>query len=53
MKRRAEMLGLDAPVRLAGPGGGPVQVEMTLAEAIKMATVTVVEGEHGKITAGQ
>jgi len=27
MKRRAEMLGLDAPMRLAGPAGGPLQVQ--------------------------
>ena len=26
-KRRAELLGLDAPVRIAGPGGGPIQVQ--------------------------
>lgn len=26
-KRRAEMLGLDAPTKLAGPSGGPIQVQ--------------------------
>lgn len=26
-KRRAEMLGLDAPVRISGPDGGPIQVQ--------------------------
>jgi transposase len=26
-KRRSEMLGLDAPVSISGPGGGPIQVQ--------------------------
>ena len=36
-KRRAEMLGLDAPVRLAGADGGPIQIQ---AVPIDLATLT-------------
>jgi hypothetical protein len=36
-KRRAEMLGLDAPVRISGPGGGPIQVQAVPIDLSKLS----------------
>ena len=51
-KRRAEMLGLDAPVRISGPGGGPIQlqavpVDLTRLSDEELAVVEkIVERDH-------
>ena len=51
-KRRAEMLGLDAPVRISGPDGGPIQVQavpldLTTLSDEELATLEkILERQH-------
>jgi hypothetical protein len=52
-KRRADMLGLDAPVRLAGADGGPIRVQAvpldltTLSDDELDTLETIMERQHG------
>ena len=53
-KRRAEMLGLDAPVRLTGADGGPIQIQpvpinlSSLTEAELQLLEKIMERHHGQ-----
>lgn len=53
-KRRAEMLGLDAPVRLTGADGGPIKiqavpVDLTSLSETELDTLeAVMERQHGQ-----
>jgi transposase len=52
-KRRADMLGLDAPVRLAGADGGPIQIQAvpldltTLSDDQLQTLEKIMERQHG------
>jgi hypothetical protein len=52
-KRRADMLGLDAPVRLAGADGGPIQIQAvpldltTLSDDELQTLEKIMERHHG------
>jgi hypothetical protein len=53
MKRRAEMLGLDAPVRISGADGGPIQIQpvpidpSSLSDAELALLEKIMERHHG------
>lgn len=52
-KLRSELLGLAAPVRLAGPDGGPIQIqslsiELSALSDLELETIaTIAERQHG------
>lgn len=56
-KRRAEMLGLDAPTRLAGPDGGPIQIQPVPLDLASLSNdeltilEKIMERQHGTSTA--